>query len=519
VVEEPVEDVDRGEREVRQIWATRVAHRQGQQVGTDDKGQPAIAQRAGKLTESWLEDWHRVSGGWAATAVGPAGVATAEWFLGARPAIASAFRMKASMVTVIPDADDETQALVLAQRTSPIAETVYLTPSRQVDGAKGRATIGQYADGAPIPYEIFREGWGCPHDALFSTTGGGKSETLSTLLMVDRWAHYLDDAGIAHGMVADVLIDPQQGQSYGPFLDDLAAPVATSLDEALVVVGSLRQEMLRRNRYLAQVVWPDPRRRNRDGSPVMRKGRKWWNPLIDGVQLTLNIDEAHEFLADKKFATLVTAGARMYRKCGMRIRVATHTPLLTDLGGSMALRSMLTGGFVWVGRTADALSAPVAFNGRLPVDPRTIPDVPGLGYVLSKLAPRPMLGRIGWMPDYYDGIRDGDDNPIGFPASLPDVTLQAFGPEWGRWVSAMTDGGGVWTPPAASPEPEPVNPRSIDAVLALLDAAAGPMSMDDLDQGLRSAGTPFSTRTIRDALKKLDGKLFAAELADAEADQ
>ena len=52
------------------------------------------------------------------------------------------------------------------------------------------------------------------------------------------------------------------------------------------------------------------------------------NALVDGPILTLNVDEAHGFLADKPFAALVTAGARMYRKCRMPIRLVTHTPLL-----------------------------------------------------------------------------------------------------------------------------------------------------------------------------------------------
>ena len=59
---------------------------------------------------------------------------------------------------------------------------------------------------------------------------------LSTLLTIDRWAHHTDANGVRRGLVADFLIDPQQGQSYGPFLDDLAAPVATSIEEATLIV-------------------------------------------------------------------------------------------------------------------------------------------------------------------------------------------------------------------------------------------------------------------------------------------
>ena len=123
----------------------------------------------------------------------------------------------------------------------------------------------------------------------------------------------------------------------------------------------------------------------------------------------------------------------MYRKCGIRIRIATHTPLLTDLGGSMALRSMLTGGFVWVGRTADRLSGPTAFNGRLPADPCSLPLIPGSCFLLGGAATKPMLARAMWEPDYYDWIHNEDDEPIGYPGVVPAETLAAFGPEYARW--------------------------------------------------------------------------------------
>ena len=57
--------------------------------------------------------------------------------------------------------------------------------------------------------------------------------------------------------------------------------------------------MLRRNRYLTQVEWFDGKGRQNGGRGRKRRGRKWWNPLVDGPILTLNIDEAHEFLAFK----------------------------------------------------------------------------------------------------------------------------------------------------------------------------------------------------------------------------
>jgi len=502
----PGVQVDPLEVEVRRKWTAILAVEQGETAGVDAHGQPVKTKRAGKLAGTWLEGWHRVEGGWAATAVGPPGAYTSESFLAARGAIASTFNMKASMVTVIPDEDDESRALVSTQRTTAIRDTVRWAGPDSVDVAACRAPIAQYKDGTLAYYELYRPDWGTPHDFLCGTTGAGKSDTLSLLLTIDRWASYVDVNGVRRGLVADLLIDPQQGQSYGPFVDDLAAPMACTLDEAMLLVQALRQEMFRRNRYLARVEWPDPRRRKRDGSPVMRKGRKWWNPLVDGPIITLNIDEAHEYLAHKPFAALVTSGARMYRKCGIRIRVATHTPLLSDLGGSMALRDMLTGGFVWVGRTANSLSGPVAFNGRLQVDPRTIPEVPGMAFLLSGLAPKPMLVRSMWEPDFYDWVRDDQDEPVGYPATLPPETVAAFGKEYAAWVAHMADpnatpwDAGAGSTAKASPSEAVV---SVDAVFSVLAAARGSLDMDTLNGELVRLGHRYATKTIRDAVKRL----------------
>lgn len=510
--------IDPDEQQTKQIWRTILAAKPNPQTG----------QRGGKLAETWLEDWHRVDGGWGATACSPPGLYTAEAFLGARGAIASAFRMKANMITVIPDVDDETKALILAQRTSPIVEDVRWTGPASIDVQRGVAPIARYADGELAMWEMWRPDWGCPHVGSFGTTGSAKSSLLSMMFTIGRHTHYIDGDGQPQGIWADFLIDPQQGQSFAEFVDDLAAPPACSLAEAILMVEALHEEMLRRNRYLATVEWIDPRRPKRP-----RKGRKWWNPLTDGPLISLSIDEAHQYLADRKFAGLVTAAGRMWRKCGGQIRIATHTPLLSDLGGSMALRDMLTGGFVWVGRTANSLSAPTAFNGRLPVDPRTIPPVPGLGYILTGAQPKPMLARNMFEPDFYDWVRDLDDNVVGYPAVLPPVSWQAFGPEFNGWVSALRREGGSWEPPKATAVPAGPDVRSVDAVRAFLARVSGPLTVAQIDDGLQAAGVlqasgkPFTTRTVRDAVAKLKllgeveegaGKAYTLTAAREEAE-
>ncbi len=507
----PQEDPD--EKYVRLVWAARVAAKQGQQVIDPDTGQQVAAPLAGKLPGTYLEGWAPIKGGWSARAIGPVGAFKSDQFIAAPPDIAAAFSMHRSMVTVMPDSEDENKAIVMAQRISPIKDEVRWPGFASIDVEAGTAVVGRYADETDLLYELYRPGWGCPHDFLCGTTGAGKSETLSGLFIVDRYASHVGPDGVRRGLVADLLIHPQQGQSYEPFMDDLAAPVATSLEEAFLLVEAVRAEMLRRNAYLSKKGWRDKagvlhRAEWVDNRGKTRYGRKWWNPLIDGPIITLNIDEAHEYLSDKKFAQLITAGARMYRKCGIRIRIATHTPLLQDLGGSMPLRDMLTGGFVWMGRTANSLSGPTAFNGRLPVDPRFIPAIPGAGFTLGRLANKPMMSRFMWEPDYYEFVRDAEDRPLGFPAELPVDTLEAFGQEFVSWSSALR-AGEEWTPDAklreriAVAEREVQTTKSVDAVFDVLSGSSEPMDMNELDGALEKAGTPFSTRTVRDALAKL----------------
>ncbi len=499
----PVVDVDPDEAAVLRVWSTVVAAKQGQVVDADPRGGPVVAARTGKLVGTWLEEWHRVTGGWSAVIVGDPGAFTAQSFLDARAHIASAFQMKTSMITIIPDPDDENRALVLAQRSSPIKETVRWTGPDSIDVTRGTAPVQRYADGEYAMYELWRPGWGCPHDGIFGTTGSGKSELINLLFTISRWAHRRDENNTPVGLVADFLIDPQQGQSFGPFLDDLAAPVAASLEEAQLLARVLTAEMLRRNRYLAREakVWDEKRGK-------WRTGRKWWDPMLDGPLLFLTIDEAHLYLMDREFAALIIAAGRMWRKCGGKLRVATHTPLLTDLGGSTALRDMLTGGFVWVGRTANSLSGPTAFNGRLPVDPRTIPADPGMAYALTGPQPKAMLGRAMWEPDFYDWVRDANDQPIGYPAELPSLTRATFDGAskggYAKWVAAAASGD-LWTPEADVKPAEPkADKNSVDAVLDVLGGMADQwVDMDTIDKALAAGGRSYSTRTVRDALLTL----------------
>lgn len=503
--DESTPQVDSDEQRILRIWATSIGANAGDVIGTASDGvTPVKAQASGRLAGTKLVGWHKIRGGWSATIVGKPGMYDSDAFLAARSKIAGAYSVGKAMVSLVPDGEDENRCQLLVQKASVIGEKVPWSGPASVDAETGLAPMARYVDGSIGMYELYRPGWGCPHELYIGTTGAAKSSAMELVFAIDRWAHYKDQ-----GIIADFLIDPQQGQSFGAFADDLAAPVASTADEAMMLAKAFRREMLRRNKYLARKPWVDARGR-------ARRGAKWWNPLEDGVMLFLNIDEAHEFLAIREFAALITAGGRMFRKCGMKMRVATHTPLLSDLGGSMALRDMLTGGFVWCGRTANGLSGPTAFNGRLPADPKTIPEVPGAAYILSAREKKPMLARTMWVEDFYDYVRDGDNQPIGFPGVLPPETLAAFGEEYADWLKFMASEAGedgLWVPDGGT-EPvrveqgsDPVNQEYLrEMVLWALTNTDEPLDMNALDVVLHGADVQASTLAMRDALTVLRGQ-------------
>lgn len=474
---EPGDDMDELERAVRDRWSARLSCDGGKAAGTR------------------LRNWRRTDHGWAADVAAPMG----SGFDFASPtllrAIAQAYGVGLTAVSLEIDPDDAGVAHLLVQRKSVLSEPVRTKVPDSIDATRGTGIGARYDDGTWAPYEVFRPGWGSPHVAVVGKTGSGKSAFLKETLKIERWMHYRDNEGAPHGMVCSLLVDPQEGQSFAPFLDDLAAPVATTYDEAMMLVTALSDEMRRRNRYLArEAKWWDKKRR------IWRTGREWWNPMLDGPILALTIDEAHEFLSYEAFAKEVTKAAKMWRKCGGQIKIGNQNLALMELGGNSALREMFSTYYVF--RTDSNVTKQSAFGSRLPVDPSNIPSIPGTCYIMAE-GSRALKARAANEEDYYDVVRDENNQPIGYPAPLPAVTMDALGEDFRDWFATRRRGE-LWVPKSAEGKPVDLaaekreREKARDAILRVLGHASEPMQFADI---VKASG--FSTRSCTGRLSEL----------------
>jgi hypothetical protein len=141
--------------------------------------------------------------------------------------------------------------------------------------------------------------------------------------------------------------------------------------------------MYARNRQLGRQKWVDEKGRQRTGV-------KGFTPTREMPLLVLTIEEAHAILGDDEAKAIVEDLSKMARKCGIKLRLVTQVPTLSQLGNSNVLRSMVASGNVLVLRTGNKSDGGFAFQGALQVDPVSIPrEMPdgstsaGLGFALG----------------------------------------------------------------------------------------------------------------------------------------
>jgi hypothetical protein len=344
-----------------------------------------------------LEDIHRTVGGWAAVIV--AGDASDldpdKW--GSDRAIgmvARAFTVGTNMVSITADPDDANRAHILVQKVSPLS-TTRGWDGAGIDPATGRAFTATLDDGERIQHEFWRPGWGSVMELIAGCTGSGKSEYLNLLLALERKS----------GRVVSWVGDPQMGQSLGDVRDgvDWFAP---TVDEILIMLRVAVQVMLARNLVITRMRVADAEGRDRRV--------KYREVAEDFPLLSITIDEAHLPMGDpdhgNEIVKLLALLSKSGRKCNVKLRLITQSPLLSELKNSV-LRGQLSSGLVTVFRTAGKLDGSAAWPGKMPADPGALPAVWPDGTtaagVMYQSGQKPIKARTDYPGDLYDLMHAG----------------------------------------------------------------------------------------------------------------
>jgi hypothetical protein len=287
-------------------------------------------------------------------------------------------------------------------------------------------------------------------------------------------------------------LDPQEGQSL-PFWRGRCI-YASGVSEVETRLRGLHAAFLDRSSMLANWQWDD------DG--VAMPGMSFFDYELLGGTLPMPwiiLDEAHMVLKDgdksqRQITSDVVEMARLIRKAGGRMTLATHIPGLAEMGGSQALRDMLRGGNVWSGRTANKVASGMV---GLEKDPSEIPryfgdgsETAGLGFTSGpdNRPDAPMRTDLVGKEHYRNPpeVRELDDRFL----EVMDAAMKAWVSRASKPIAPVSGGGPVKSPiprPGSLKPPEeeetdsgPEGKRCVDAVRQVLGDAAGPMSRGDI---------------------------------------
>jgi hypothetical protein len=186
---------------------------------------------------------------------------------------------------------------------------------------------------------------------------------------------------------------------------------APTVEEFLIMLRVAVQVMFARNVLITRMRKKETRP---DGSVVERRV-KYVEVSEEFPLLDITCDEAHIPMNDpdhgKEIVTLLALLAKSGRKCNIKLRLITQSPLLTELKSSV-LRSQLSSGFVVVFRTADKLTGAACWPGKMPGDPALLPaewpdgkTAAGVCYMSGQ---KPLRHRADYVGDVYDLMHTGE---------------------------------------------------------------------------------------------------------------
>jgi len=350
-----------------------------------------------------------------------------------RQEIAAAFHKGVTSCFAEPDprADDESRGLLT------ILPRGVLDEPRAWDGLgidldTGLAVIGRFPDGTPVRerYYVRGLGGGVKHTIVAGCDGSGKTGLIDMGLCISA----------ASGIIAPVILDPQEGQALPAWRD--VVPYAAGTDECMTYLRGLHAAMFDRSAELSQLHWTHPK----SGKRVKGFGfYDYWMIAaaraeaagLDPATLTtgelsayalpiieITIDEAPILLAMKGAPALLLDILKLGRKVGFRVRLAVQVPSIKELGGTGELRSILVGGNVICFRTGDKVSHGMA---NIPANPNELPKfwsngkpTVGLGFASTgDNIPRPSVTmRTDYVDDPYSYAEEAQ--PTGPDSNVAD---------------------------------------------------------------------------------------------------
>lgn len=328
--------------------------------------------------------------------------------------IAKAYRVPTSQVVVEPPLDgmEDTARLLLLTRNPLAKPQVFSGPT--LDLATGQFSLGIHADSHPAPWRLWTPGSGVNHGMVAGTTGAGKSGLLRTICCEI----------VSSGRALLLLADPEGGSSVGDWQLGAHCFAGTVPRIRRMLRGALRI-MNARKRRRGGATWVDDQGRT-------RRGYSSFEPTPEEPAVYVVIDEAPDVLADPECREIIAQIGKKGRKHGVAVIIFVQIPSLSELGGDLAVRAMLSSVNIVIFRTSDKLSAQMGLPMKLPIDPANLPaffpdgsSTAGLGYVASA-GGRVSPIRASYQPDPVEWVGRVELIPV------PENDRAAFGDDAGN---------------------------------------------------------------------------------------
>jgi hypothetical protein len=263
------------------------------------------------------------------------------------------------------------------------------------------------------------------------------------------------------GLVIPFVGDPQGGQSMPAWagVQGKAVWAARSIEDITDMCYALYRLMNSRSERLTRREWVDE-----DG--VTRIGLDYHDPHVvpDMPIVEFTLDEAHALLDIDEIAGLIEQIAKMSRKTGIRLRLGTQYPSISDLGNRMGIRNQLVAGNIISYRISTRVTSGMILPSWAP-NPFDIPpmtpdgkDTAGTCVAISSAAggTRPTFQRGVWVKNAHHWA---DIAAERIPEFGPE-DLAALGPDfanrYGHGAPSSTTGPDLTTPEDVQPAHRPV---------------------------------------------------------------